>query len=101
MENGKTTKSYKGLDGDDSLRRMSQVLSSIMSGGAGDPSNIQCLVQDSNSFNYRVKDIVFDNKQRCVKLHIDETEPIEKPDYKPEDNSDRTLYKQSGKWKPT
>lgn len=101
MTEGKTTKGYKGLDGDDSLRHISQVLSSIMSGGAGDPARIQCLVQDSNSFNYRVRDIVFDNRQRCVKLHIDETQPVEKPDYKPEEGNDRNLYKQGDKWKPT
>lgn len=96
----KRNKGYKRLDGDDSLRHIPQVLNSIMSGGAGDPSRIQCLVQDSNGFNYRINDIVFDNGQRCVKLHIDEAQPIDKPDYAPDGDGGNMLFKQREKSRP-
>lgn len=89
-----TTKGYKSLGGDDSLRHVPQVLDSIKSGGAGNPDEIQCLVQNKAGLNFRIKDIVFDNKQRCVKLHIDETEPITKPDYTPDEGNDKMLFKQ-------
>lgn len=95
MNDGKgdiSTKTYLSMDGHDDLQRIRKVLDSIASGGAGAPDRIQCVVEADGFGLYNIKDIRFNNHDRSVRIHIDASKPIEKPDYGPDTNNGRMLY---------
>lgn len=86
MEENNTQKTYKRFDGNDSIKGVEGVLGSIKFAGVGKPDEIQCIVQAPGYGMYHIKDIAYNNRDRSVRFIIDVEHPIEKADYRPDNN---------------
>lgn len=91
-QNGVRTKSYRKFDDHDDLRNVRDVLNSIVSGGVGEPEYIQCLVKADGYGAFRIKDITFDNEERCVYFHFAPDEFVKHPEYTPESDTGVLLF---------